>query len=68
MSVGKAKAVSRDTAGEDFTFVVPSFTSIDEARIRDHLERDHFFWLDRTAPSHEDIAKLREVVPGLVEL
>ena len=30
-------------------------------RIRDHLERDHFFWLDLTAPSHEDLAKLREL-------
>ena len=61
MPVGKAKAVTADTAGEDFTFVVPSFTRIDEARIRDHLERDHFFWLDLTAPSHDDIAKLREL-------
>jgi magnesium transporter len=61
MPVGKAKAATPDTAGEDFTFVVPSFTSIDEARIRDHLERDHFFWLDLRAPSHDDIAKLREL-------
>ena len=41
--------------------MVPCFTSIDEARIRDHLERDHFFWLDLTAPSHDDLAKLREL-------
>ena len=61
MPVGKAKAATPETAGEDFTFVVPSFTSIDEARIRDHLERDHFFWLDLTAPSHDDLAKLREL-------
>ena len=61
MPVGKAKAATPDTAGADFKFVVPCFTSIDEATIRDHLERDHFFWLDLTAPSHEDLAKLHEL-------
>src|ERR1035438_5184690 len=61
MPVGKAKATAIDTAGEEFKFVVPCCTSINEARIRDHLERDHFFWLDLTAPSHEDLAKLSEL-------
>jgi magnesium transporter len=61
MPVGKAKAVTTETAGEDFTFVVPCCTSIDEADIRDHLKRDHFFWLDLIAPSHDDIAKLHDL-------
>jgi magnesium transporter len=61
MPVGKAKAVAAGTAGEDFTFEVPCYTSIDEARIRDDLTHDQFFWLDLTAPSHDDIAKLRDL-------
>ena len=61
MPVGKAKAATSETAGEDFRFVVPCCSSIDEADIRDHLRRDQFFWLDLTAPTHEDIAKLREL-------
>ena len=61
MPVGKANAATPDTAGADFKFVVPCCTSIDEPRIRDHLERDHFFWLDLTAPSHEDLAKLHDL-------
>jgi magnesium transporter len=61
MPVGKAKAVTMASASDAFTFVVPCSTSIDEARIRDHLERDHFFWLDLPAPSHDDLSKLREL-------
>ena len=61
MPVGKAKAATSETAGEDFRFVVPCCSRIDEADIRDHLRRDQFFWLDLTAPTHEDIAKLREL-------
>ena len=61
MPVGKAKAASAEAAGEDFRFRVPCFTRIDEARIRDYLERDHFFWLDLTDPSHDDLARLHEL-------
>jgi magnesium transporter len=61
MPVGKAKAKARDDAGEGFHFVVPCFTQIDEARIRDHLERDHFFWLDLTSPDSSDLSKLHEL-------
>ncbi len=64
MTVGKAKAVApKDGApvSGEFRFVAPCFTGIDEAQIRDHLERDHFFWLDLHAPGHEDLAKLREI-------
>jgi magnesium transporter len=61
MPVGKAQAAPKESAGEDFRFIVPCFTQIDEAQIRDHLERDHFFWLDLTAPSREDLQRLREL-------
>src|SRR5437764_14205056 len=61
MPVGKARAAATENASEGFHFVVPCYTAIDEARIRHHLERDHFFWLDLTAPGHEQVAKLGDV-------
>jgi magnesium transporter len=61
MPVGKAKAATAESAGEGFHFIVPCFTAIDEAAIRDHLERDHFFWLDLTAPGHDELVKLGEL-------
>jgi magnesium transporter len=61
MPVGKAQEAPEEKAGEDFRFVVPCFTEINEARIRDHLARDHFFWMDLTAPSSADLQRLREV-------
>jgi magnesium transporter len=61
MPVGKAKAATIGTTGEAFEFVVPCRTSIDEEFIRDHLERDHFFWLDLTAPSDDDLGKLHDL-------
>ena len=61
MPVGKAETKARADAGEGFQFVVPCFTQIDEAQIRDHLERDHFFWLDLTSPDSDDLAKLHEL-------
>ena len=50
MTVGKAKAVTPKDGDGEFRFVVPCFTDIDEARIRDHMKRDHFFWLDLHDP------------------
>jgi magnesium transporter len=61
MAVGKARATAAEHAGEEFRFVVPCFTTIDEGHIRDHLERDHFFWLDLTDPGHAELAQLREL-------
>jgi magnesium transporter len=61
MPVGKAKAAAPESASEEFNFVVPCFTTIDEAQIRDHLERDHFFWLDITDPGEDEIARLGEL-------
>jgi magnesium transporter len=61
MAVGKARARSVATGGDEFHLIVPTFTTIDKAVINDHLQRDHFFWLDLTAPSSEQLAQLREL-------
>ena len=61
MPVGKARAASTKGTDGGFGFVVPCFTALDEAGIRDHLKRDHFFWLDLTAPSREELARLGEL-------
>jgi magnesium transporter len=61
MPVGKARAAVEMSGGDDSSFKVPCLTSIDESHIRDHIKRDHFFWLDLTAPSHEDLARLGEI-------
>ncbi len=37
------------------------FTVLDEAHIRDHLARQHFFWLDLTKPTPEQVVKLGEL-------
>jgi magnesium transporter len=40
------------------SFVAPCLAKIDKERIEDLLARDHFFWLDLTAPDDEDVAWL----------
>jgi magnesium transporter len=62
MPVGKAQDAPRESATHDHRYVVPCFKEIDEARIRDHLERDHFFWLDLTAPGRQELDRLRELL------
>src|SRR5436305_12777272 len=63
MTIGKAEAHTPERAaksGHDFT--VPCFTRIeDEERIRDCLARDHFLWLDLTAPGDAELEKLRDI-------
>ncbi len=61
MTVGKATALTPKDGPSEFRFVAPCFTGIDEARIRDHLQRDHFFWLDLHAPGPDELAKLHEI-------
>ncbi len=61
MTVGKAAALTQKDGHGEFRFVAPCFTGIDEARIRDHMERDHFFWLDLHDPGPDDLAKLRDI-------
>jgi magnesium transporter len=62
MTVGRAEAQPPErAAATGFTFVVPCLRTVDEAVIRDHLARDHFFWLDLRAPSPDDVEELREL-------
>jgi magnesium transporter len=61
MPVGKARATTAEGTGEAPGFVVPCFTAIDEARLKDQLHRDQFFWLDLLSPDAADIAKLGEL-------
>jgi len=59
-AVGKART-AKEKSESGFQFVVPCFTSIDDGLIRDLLKRDHFFWLDLTDPSHDDLTHLHEL-------
>jgi magnesium transporter len=61
MPVGKATATNPQDAGDEFRFVVPCLTEIDEKRIRAHLDRDHFFWLDLTTPSAAELERLQVI-------
>jgi magnesium transporter len=61
MTVGKAKAVTTKGDHDDFQYVVPCFTEIDEARIREHLKKDEFFWLDLQSPGSEALTQLRDI-------
>jgi magnesium transporter len=61
MPVGKARATKADDTNSESRFAIPCFTAIDAAEIHDHLKRDHFFWLDLTAPTNDEIAKLGEL-------
>jgi magnesium transporter len=62
VSIGKAKTVESTGDSVDTRCVVPCYSDvIDEVGIRDHLANNQFFWLDLTAPSHDDLEKLREL-------
>ena len=61
MPVGKAQPSDKDDVEPEFQFIAPCSNNLDEAWIKDHLERDHFFWLDLTSPSHEQLSKLQEL-------
>jgi len=61
MTVGKARAVTLDGDDDQFRYVVPCFTSIDEARIRDQLQNDRFFWLDLHSPGQEELTQLHDI-------
>jgi magnesium transporter len=41
--------------------MVGCLNALDEKTIREHLERDQFFWLDLTAPTEEEIERLGEI-------
>src|SRR5438309_1779847 len=61
MPVGKAKAATPQEARDEFNCIVPCFNRIDEEQIRDHIERDHFFWLDLSSPGPDELAQLRNI-------
>ena len=61
MSIGKAVAATQTHTDDGFRLVVPCLTSLDEARIKDHLHRDQFFWLDLNAPAHTDVERLGQL-------
>jgi magnesium transporter len=62
MPVGKAEVnPSERAAAKGSGFTVPCLAKIDEERIRQQLERDHFFWLDLEQPSAEDLERLRTI-------
>jgi magnesium transporter len=58
MPVGKARTIEQE-AGDGY--VVPCFTRIDAEKIRAHLAGGQFFWVDLTAPTHEERIQLREI-------
>ena len=60
MPVGKAVDAHPGEA-DGYRFVVPCLNEIDEKRIRAHLASNHFFWLDLTEPSRDDLEALRRV-------
>ncbi len=60
MTVGKAKAVTAK-GDDDFQYVVPCFTHIDEQHIREHLKKDQFFWLDLKSPGQEEMIQLHDI-------
>lgn len=61
MSVGKARTAAPDEADEHYRYRVPCFTGIDRDEIRDHLKRDHFFWLDLIGPTDDQVSALQEL-------
>jgi magnesium transporter len=63
MPVGKAAAAERHEASEELKFVVPCLSQIDDDKIEEYLRADHFFWLDVTDPSHEDLERLAKHFP-----
>jgi magnesium transporter len=63
MSVEPAEPRPAQTAGTpDPGFMVGCLTRVDEKTIREHLERDQFFWLDLTSPSDEEIKRLGQIL------
>jgi Mg2+ and Co2+ transporter CorA len=62
MTVGKTGVHPPDHASTvGFSFIAPCFTTIDERTIKDHIERNHFFWLDPTAPTEQDVEQFGEL-------
>jgi magnesium transporter len=62
MTVGKAQARKADEASAaGFNCTVPCMDGIDEKAIREHLQRDRFFWLDLSGPGQPELEALRDL-------
>src|SRR2546425_9722852 len=61
MPATKADILEAEDPSRGINLRVPCFTEIDEEKIRDHLRRDHFFWLDIAGPAEQDIERLGEL-------
>jgi magnesium transporter len=40
---------------------VPHFSDVNDPAVADHIERDHFFWLDIEDPTEDDIGRLGQL-------
>ncbi len=62
MSIGKAEAHGPERAATSgFSCAVPCLDRIDEQTIKDHLANDEFVWVDLTAPSEEEVRRLKDL-------
>jgi magnesium transporter len=62
MTVGKAQARKpQEASAAGFSCTVPCMDRIEEKTIREHLERDQFFWLDLTGPGEKELETLQEL-------
>ncbi len=56
MAVGRARV-----DGEQYQFVAPCLSHLDETEIHRHLEANRFFWLDLTAPDDAQLEALHRL-------
>ena len=61
MITNKAEPREAEDASHGRNLRVPCFTSVDEEKIRGCLERDHFFWLDLSMPTKDDVIALGRI-------
>jgi magnesium transporter len=57
----KAEVLDAEDPSLGITLRVPCLTQLEEARIRDHLAKEEFFWLDLTSPGPKEIERLGEL-------
>ena len=57
----KAEILEAEDPSRGINLRVPCLTKIDESRIRDHLAKDHFFWLDLAKPTNAELERLGEL-------
>ena len=61
MPATKADILEAEDPARGINLRVPCFTEVDEEKLRDQIERDHFFWLDIAEPTEADIERLGDV-------